>query len=70
MMRFEFLIVYIVLAELMLINTYSYMLTHENFANDSLAHSIYYDNIKENYLNTCTTAHFTGINPNSCIMIA
>ena len=61
--RVEFLILYIVLAELMLINTHSYMLTHENFALHSTAHS----NL---YRNTCTTAHFIGVNANTCIMIA
>lgn len=68
--RVEFLILSIVLAELMLItNIYSNnninnnMLTHENFANESLAHS----NL---YRNTCTVSHFTGINPDTCIMIA
>ena len=70
MMRVEFLMVYIVLAELMLINTYTHMLTHENFVDPMSTHSIYYDNIKENYLNTCTVAHLTGINPDSCVMIA
>lgn len=70
MMRFEFHMVYIVLAELMLItNLYSNnninnnMLTHENFANVSLAHS----NL---YTNTCSVEHFTGIDPDSCVMIA
>jgi len=70
MMRFEFHMVYIVLAELMLItNLYSNnninnnMLTHENFVNDTFTHS----NL---YTNTCTPAHFTGIDPSSCVMIA
>ena len=70
MMRFEFLILYIVLAELMLItliysnnNINNNMLTHENFVNDTFTHS----NI---YRNTCKPEHFTGINTDSCVMIA
>lgn len=69
MMRFEFHILYMVLAELMLItNTYTnnninnVMLTHENFALHSTAHSI-------QYKNTCSVEHLVGIDPDTCIMI-